>query len=127
MSGPTGSPSSRSSTTRSRTKRWTSPAASGIEFGEAGDYYAKLLAGWNVIPISLTFPITVFVVRNLNALGCSMNVLGDYVIVDREGLETDHITLAHEIGHACGLSPGLGSLLARLDTVQPDVQSKPGR
>ena len=81
----------------------------GVEFGEAGDYYAMLLAGWNVIPISLTFPITVFVVRNLDALGCSMNVLGDYVIVDREGLETDHITLAHEIGHACGLSPGLGS------------------
>ena len=79
----------------------------GVEFNEAGDYYAKLLAGWNVVPISLTFPVTVFVVRNLDAAGCSMNVLGDYVIVDREGL-ADHITLPHEIGHTCGLSPGPG-------------------
>ena len=80
----------------------------GIEFSEAGDYYASLLAGWVGIPISLTFPITVFVVRNLDVLGCSMNVLGDYVIVDREGFETDYKTLAHEIGHTCGLSPGPG-------------------
>ena len=79
-----------------------------IEFTEAGEYYAKLLAGWNLIPISMTFPVTVFVVRDLQgfSLGCSMNVFADYVIVDRAGLETDHVTLPHEIGHTCGLSPG---------------------
>lgn len=40
-------------------------------------------------------------------LGCSTSVFGDYiiVIVDREGLETDHLTLPHEIGHSCGLCP----------------------
>jgi hypothetical protein len=83
----------------------------GIEFSEAGEYYAKLLAGWNVVPIGITFPVTVFVVRDLqaNVLGCSMNVFSDYVIVDRQGLEADYKTLAHEIGHSCGLSPGLGS------------------
>src|SRR5688572_9316410 len=33
----------------------------GEEFGTAGEFFAGHLAGWNVIPISLTFPITVFV------------------------------------------------------------------
>ena len=37
----------------------------GSEFGDAGEYFAQHLAGWNAIPISLTFPITVFVVRDL--------------------------------------------------------------
>lgn len=82
--------------------------SAGIEFSDAADYYAQLLAGWNIIPISLTFPITVFVVRNLQGidLGCSTSIFGDYIIVDREGLETDPLTLPHEIGHSCGLSPG---------------------
>jgi hypothetical protein len=82
----------------------------GIEFTEAGDYYASLLAGWNLIPISGTWPVTVFVVRDLQgaSLGCSMSVVADYVIVDRSGLESSHITLPHEIGHTCGLSPGPG-------------------
>jgi hypothetical protein len=35
-----------------------------------------------------------------------MSVIADYVIVDRFGLETAYITLPHEIGHTCGLSPG---------------------
>ncbi len=30
------------------------------EFDDAGNYYAKHTAGWNAIPISLTYPITVF-------------------------------------------------------------------
>ncbi len=74
------------------------------EFGDAGDYFAGLLAGWNIIPISLTFPITVFIVRDIvdGALGCSMSVFGDYIVIDREGL-MDNVALAHEIGHSCGL------------------------
>ena len=81
----------------------------GPEFGEAGEYFAKHLAGWVGIPISLTFPITVFVVRDLTGgdLGCSLSVIGDYVVIDREGL-LDNVALAHEIGHSCGLSPGPG-------------------
>jgi hypothetical protein len=63
----------------------------------------------NVIPISFTFPVTVFVVRDLKGFdfGCSMNVIGDYVVIDREGL-IQNVALAHEIGHTCGLSPGRG-------------------
>ncbi|MCR4300469.1 MAG: hypothetical protein NUV51_02585 [Sulfuricaulis sp.] len=76
----------------------------GPEFGVAGEFFANHLAGWNAIPISLTFPVTVFVVRDLQdgSLGCSMSVIGDYVVIDREGLN-DNVALAHEIGHTCGL------------------------
>ena len=74
----------------------------GKEFGEVGEYFANHLAGWNVIPISLTFPITVFVVRSMKELGCSMWIAGDYVVIAREGL-LDNVALAHEIGHTCGL------------------------
>lgn len=76
----------------------------GSEFGAAGEYFATHLAGWNAIPISLTFPVTVFVVRDLKdgSLGCSMSVIGDYVVIDHEGL-LDNVALAHEIGHTCGL------------------------
>lgn len=72
------------------------------EFGEVGEYFADHLAGWNGIPISMTFPITVFVVRSMKELGCSLSVLGDYVVIAREGL-MDNVALAHEIGHTCGL------------------------
>jgi hypothetical protein len=76
----------------------------GSEFGVAGEYFAKHLAGWNAIPISFTFPVTVFVVRNLigGTLGCSMAVVGDYVVIAQEGLN-DNVALAHEIGHTCSL------------------------
>jgi hypothetical protein len=81
----------------------------GSEFGVAGDYFASHLAGWNAIPITFTFPVTVFVVRSLKmgSLGCSMNVIGEYVVIDHLGLQ-DNVALAHEIGHTCGLSPGPG-------------------
>lgn len=74
----------------------------GSEFGDAGEFFADHLAGWNGIPISMTFPVTVFVVRSMKELGCSMSVAGDYVVIAREGL-MDNIALAHEIGHTCGL------------------------
>lgn len=72
------------------------------EFKDAGEYFADNLAGWNGIPISMTFPITVLVVRSMKDLGCSMSVLGDYVVIAREGL-MDNVALPHEIGHTCGL------------------------
>ncbi len=74
------------------------------EFGEAGEFFADHLAGWNAIPISLTFPVTVFVVRSIvgGTLGCSFSVLGDYVVIGPPGL-TDHVALAHETGHTCSL------------------------
>lgn len=78
----------------------------GEEFGIAGEYFANHLAGWNAIPISLTFPITVFVVRELvgGPSGCSMSVIGEYVVIDEQGLKEDNmIALPHEMGHACGL------------------------
>ena len=78
----------------------------GAEFGIAGEYFANHLAGWNAIPISFTFPITVFVVRELleGPSGCSMSVLGEYVVIDEQGLKEDNmIALPHEMGHACGL------------------------
>ena len=76
----------------------------GSEFGVAGEYFAQHLAGWNIIPISFTFPVTVFVVRSLasGVLGCSMSAIGDYAVIDQAGL-LDNVTLAHEIGHACSL------------------------
>lgn len=76
------------------------------EFGEAGDYFTGNLAGWNVIPISLGFPITIFVVRTISGgnIGCSLGPLTDYVTVSPIGA-VDMYNMSHEIGHSCGLSP----------------------
>lgn len=75
----------------------------GQEFGVAGEYFAKHLAGWNAVPISGTFPVTVFVVRSLKGpLGCSMSVIGDYVVIAQPGI-ADNVALAHEVGHTCSL------------------------
>lgn len=73
------------------------------EIGEAGDYYAKHLAGWNIIPITVTFPITVFVVRDIeDKIGCSLGPLTDYLTITPAGVKSIN-TLAHEVGHSCGL------------------------
>jgi hypothetical protein len=75
----------------------------GSEFGVAGEYLAKHLAGWNAVPISATFPVTVFVVRSLlGPLGCSMAVIGEYVVIAQPGV-VDNVGLAHELGHTCSL------------------------
>ena len=75
----------------------------GQEFGEAGNYYAKHLAGWNGIPISLTYPITVFVVKDVQSkVGCSLGPLTDWIVIDIDGVNSTN-TLAHELGHACNL------------------------
>lgn len=78
-------------------------AGYGAEWGDKGDFFADNLAGWNAIPISRTYPITVFVVKNSQPThGCSFGPLTDYIVVDP--IAISHIsTMAHEIGHACGL------------------------
>jgi len=78
-------------------------AAMGDEYGEAGEFFASHLAGWNAIPISLTFPVTVFIVSDVaGKQGCSLGPLTDYVTVDPDGVATPSL-MAHEIGHACNL------------------------
>jgi hypothetical protein len=75
------------------------------EFAEAGEYFASHLAGWNGIPISLTFPVTVFIVSDVSGNGgCSIGPLTDYVTVDTssDGVGTPS-EIAHEVGHACNL------------------------
>jgi hypothetical protein len=79
----------------------------GSEFGEAGDFYSRYTAGWNAVPISLVYPITVFVVRSVTHdgdawRGCSFGLLADYVVITPNGI-ADSTTLAHEIAHSCSL------------------------
>jgi hypothetical protein len=72
-------------------------------FGDDGDFFAHHLAGWNAIPIALTFPVTAFIISNIkDTKGCSLGPLTDYVLVDRDGVFVPS-TLAHELGHACNL------------------------
>lgn len=79
------------------------PGGLGDEFGEAGDFFASHLAGWNAAPVSLSFPLTVFIVSAIaNKNGCSMGPLTDYVTLDPIGVDHTN-TMAHEIGHACDL------------------------
>lgn len=74
------------------------------EWGEAGAYFADHLAGWNGIPVSLKFPISVFVVSKIgNKWGCSLGPLTDYVTLSIDGATRSSTTIAHEMGHACGL------------------------
>ena len=79
------------------------------EFGSAGDYFAGKVAGWVAVPISLQFPVTVFVVRSIrNKIGCSIPIT-DYVTLSatpsiagstRTGVN-GLTTLAHELAHTC--------------------------
>ncbi len=77
--------------------------AASNEWGEAGEYFAHHMAGWNAIPINLGFPITAFVVRDIvGKIGCSLGPISDYVTVSKDGVKSNS-TLTHEIGHCCGL------------------------
>ena len=61
------------------------------------------MAGWNAIPITVTFPITAFVVRDIeDKIGCSLGPLTDYITITPAGVKSTN-TLAHEVGHSCGL------------------------
>lgn len=78
--------------------------AASNEWGEAGAYFANNLAGWNGIPVSLGFPISVFVVREIgDKWGCSLGPLTDYVTLSIDGATKSLTTIAHEMGHACCL------------------------
>jgi hypothetical protein len=73
------------------------------EFGEAGEFFANHMAGWNAIPISLNFPITAFIVQDVKGTkGCSLGPLTDYLTLDVDGPAVPS-TLVHEIGHVCNL------------------------
>lgn len=63
-------------------------------------------------------PITVFVVENVEGdnSGCCPGFLTDYAVIDPgalSGSEAKRLTLAHEVGHACGLfwHSGTGNLM----------------
>lgn len=78
--------------------------AASNEWGEAGAYFANHLAGWNAIPVSLKFPISVYIVRTIgDKWGCSLGPLTDYVTLSKDGATKSLTTIAHEMGHACGL------------------------
>lgn len=84
-----------------------------IEFADAGEFFAQHAAGWNVIPISLRFPVTIFIVDtivdgNSSPIGFSFGPLTDYVlvarnggIINRDGTIDNDQTIAHELCHAC--------------------------
>jgi hypothetical protein len=78
------------------------------DFGEAGSFFAKYTVGWNVIPITAVFPITVFIVRSIVDLhgkpkrGSSQWIATEYLLLTPVGLN-DKTTLSHEIGHCCSL------------------------
>jgi len=80
-------------------------------YGEAGEYFAGRTAGWVAVPISVRFPITVFVVRSItNKIGCSIPI-ADYVTLSATPKTpgstvtgvTSATTMAHELAHACFL------------------------
>jgi len=77
------------------------------EGGEAGDYFAGHVAGWvgSFIPISLAFPVTIFIVEEVDAKrGCAVPVLTDYATVEASIVAANDIsTLAHEVAHRCNL------------------------
>jgi hypothetical protein len=74
------------------------------EWGDAGEFFSQYTAGWNAIPISLTFPVTIFIVRSVkDKVGCSVGPLADWVVVDSSVGVSSGNTLAHEVGHACNL------------------------
>lgn len=87
------------------------------ELGEAGDYFRKHTAGWvGGIPISLSFPVTVFIVKSIGLpnptarpsegfLGCTIPFFADYVLVIVDALKLEPSTIAHEIGHSCNILP----------------------
>jgi len=76
------------------------------EFGDAGEFFAKHIAGWNAVPISFRFPITAFIIRDVTGgyIGCSAGLFGDYVLVDVDGVKDNPAsTMMHEIGHSCNI------------------------
>lgn len=70
--------------------------AIGEEFKIAGSFFSSNLCG----PI---YPVTAFVVRDIGGKdGCCIGPVTDYLTLDPNGIRI-FTTLAHEIGHSCGL------------------------
>ncbi len=81
----------------------TSGSALNNEVSEAGDYFAKHTAGWGWWRMNLYFPVTIFIVRDITGkIGYSLGPLTDYVTLSPKGVASTS-TLAHELGHCCGL------------------------
>jgi|SRR5262249_40092422 len=77
------------------------------ELEEGGEFFASHLAGWNVVPVTIVYPVTVFVIAHVTHSGgewrgCSAGIFTDYVVLTPKGMNDD-TTLAHELGHACSL------------------------
>lgn len=77
------------------------------EGGKGGEFFASHLAGWNVVPVTFMYPVTVFVIAHVTNngnewRGCSGRIFTDYVVLTAKGMNDD-TTLAHEIAHACSL------------------------
>lgn len=89
------------------------------DFGEAGDYFSRNMArNASGLFTGYTAPVTAFIVWDIvDKCGCSLGPLTDYVTVRQDcvtvtgGIGT--LTLAHEVGHACGLPHwwGKGTLM----------------
>jgi hypothetical protein len=81
----------------------------GQEFLEQGEFYAGHTAGWAAVPVSLRFPVTAFVVEDVQCKsGCAIGPLSDYLVIDMDGVNStgpllNNSTLMHEIGHCCHL------------------------
>lgn len=82
-------------------------------FGEAGEYFQNFRAiNLGKLLLNYASPITVYIVNDIpDNAGCSNGITSEYILVDLQGLViTDatggtnpSATMAHEIGHACGL------------------------
>ncbi len=84
-------------------------------FGKAGTFFiTNKQYSISILLLGNGAPITAFIVRDVDsAIGCSPGAFADYVTVDLDGLikdadddvvvSTASETLAHELGHSCGL------------------------
>jgi len=93
------------------------------EGGEAGEFFARHTAGWVGIPISLAFPITVFIVEEVNdKLGCAVPVLTDYCTVNAGAIfDKGNSVMAHECAHRCNL----WHVSQKVNLLNPDREKPP--
>lgn len=76
------------------------------DLGQAGAFYRSLMARTAAgTAIGYGPPVTVFLVRDIVGKGgCSLGALTDYATLEAGILSRAQRLLAHEIGHACGLT-----------------------
>jgi hypothetical protein len=85
------------------------------DFGDAGGYFRRHQAySFFGVLTGYAAPVTVFVVRSIEGkTGCSLGPLVDYVTLEPR---VSARTLAHEIGHACGI---LGHPMSKGTLMEP--------